>query len=163
MSEKQRCQFGALSDDAAQCGETATCKWGDFWFCDKHGRRDKTAPPLETGGMTPEEQREALAADFPKVIGLSSSGAWMWRDRNANWYCCYPENDPLTDLNAMAEVFRSLGLVEQFEWHSHLFRIVRRRCADNLDDESVRLVAANAHAAERAEAVCRVKHLDRFK
>lgn len=49
--------------------------------------------------MSPEAQREALVKACPR-IGLSSSGAWMWQDTEKRWHCCYPEDDPLSDLNA---------------------------------------------------------------
>lgn len=45
---------------------------------------------------------------MPHVIGLSSSGAWMWKDGQDRWHCCYPENCPLSDLNAMHEVEKHL-------------------------------------------------------
>jgi len=59
------------------------------------------------------------------------------------------------DMNAMHAAFGTLSLVSQIEWHHHLYKIVKRRCADNLDDESVRMVAVNANASERAETFLR--------
>lgn len=55
-------------------------------------------------------------------------------------------------LNACREAFDSLCLVDQIEWHKHLRDIVRSRCAENIDDESVHMLAVNALAIERAEA-----------
>lgn len=39
MKDKGQCEFGMLTP--TRCPEKATCKWGETWLCDTHGRRIK--------------------------------------------------------------------------------------------------------------------------
>lgn len=67
--------------------------------------------------------------------------------------------DYLNDLNAMHEAYRSLRLIQQIEFLNHLFNVVKDTRANNLDDDSVRMVAVNATAAQRAEAFLKTLRL----
>ena len=53
MKDKGQCEFGMLT--ATRCTDKATCKWGETWLCDKHGRRIK--PKVE---KEPYEKIQAL-------------------------------------------------------------------------------------------------------
>jgi hypothetical protein len=113
--------------------------------------------------MDRQAQREALAKQFPKIIGLSSSGAWMWSNKPGTWYCCYPENDPLSDLNVMHEIEKKLwnsedesldGIVGTYE--DFLMNIVVRDW--NLDHDAHRWISC-ANAEQKAEAILRIFNL----
>jgi hypothetical protein len=116
--------------------------------------------------MTPEAQRNALAKALPTIIGLSSSGAWMWRDRLDRWHPCYPENDPLTDLNALHEIERTLlpddAMYSQQNFYaSKLGELTRndngRGWKPLSNDDCFKIL--NAAAEKRAEAVLRILEL----
>ena len=53
MKDKGQCEFGMLT--LSRCADKATCKWGETWLCDKHGRRIK--PKVE---KEPYEKIQAL-------------------------------------------------------------------------------------------------------
>lgn len=54
MKDKGQCEFGMLTP--TRCPEKATCKWGETWLCDTHGRRIK--PKLKE--QEPYEKVQAL-------------------------------------------------------------------------------------------------------
>lgn len=56
---KGQCQFGIMLGDGDRCQEPATRKWGDHWFCESHGRRDKT-PAMTTPDKCPGCGAEAM-------------------------------------------------------------------------------------------------------
>lgn len=63
--------------------------------------------------MKPKQQCALIAEVAYNAIGISSSGAWMWSNSPGVWHCCYPENNPIYDLNAMHQVIMSRTIEEQ--------------------------------------------------
>jgi hypothetical protein len=51
MSAK-RCQYGKANPP--QCNEDATRKYGDYWFCEEHGSRNKSP----AGAATADNQKD---------------------------------------------------------------------------------------------------------
>lgn len=103
--------------------------------------------------MNVEKQRSVIAEAFPKVIGLSSSGAWMWSNKPGVWQCCFPDNCPLSDHNAMHEVVRSFGLGQLKEFSKYLrSRLVASR-TDTCSDSEVWASCLQATPYEFAEAI----------
>ena len=104
--------------------------------------------------MSPEQQREALAEAFPKTIGLSSSGCWMWCDLMSRWHACH-ENDPLQDLNAMRRLLEEFDLLVRLPIGQHMLAAVRRhQCVEG----AAIVDTISATAPDWAEAYIRISN-----
>lgn len=67
----------------------------------------------------------------------------------------YSKKNYAGDLNAMHEARKSLCLPLQSKFYDELFVVVKRRCAINIDNDSVWLLCIDASSNERAEAFVR--------
>lgn len=62
---KPQCEFAMDSTTQDRCRRTATCKWGDQWFCDEHGDRDRVneaATELATEAASPRPLKGVILA-----------------------------------------------------------------------------------------------------
>lgn len=48
MKSKMQCQWAETSETLPRCTKMATRKWGDCWFCEEHGSRDKAVGEVLT-------------------------------------------------------------------------------------------------------------------
>ena len=76
----------------------------------------------------------------------------MWRDYKNRWNCCYPDDCPLSDLNAMHEAESTLDEAQHDSFQQHLLRIIAPKTHWS-DMASTRIVSATA--GQRAEAFLR--------
>lgn len=112
--------------------------------------------------MTHEAQEQALAKAFPNIIGLSSSGAWMWRNQiDGKWHCCYPDNTPLSDLNAIHEIEKIIPKELKNKiggYYDMLCAVVQgyatwATAAENVNNWDYDKCSASTTAAQRVEAI----------
>jgi hypothetical protein len=74
----------------------------------------------------------------------------MWSNKAGVWHCCYPDNCPLSDLNAMHEAEKCLNTVHLYETYAmNLCMPMAEAYPDH------RFIACMSTAPQRAEALLR--------
>ena len=109
-----------------------------------------------TAEMSDEELRVKIEQVCPRIVneGCDDEGqAWCWQDDAGTWHDCH-KNDPLQDLNAIAEAERTLTDAEHKQFRGLLFSM---NYDDGTTSEDAERGRVSATARQRTIAFLRTK------